>query len=149
MKNNPLQSHIFARSKIRGEKKKHPWRCMTQQSGWLCCRYFWPFHKNVSFTIIHPEANLHYSTFHELNTSKSLRQLWPPGLTSDLPEWARTVMRVPYLPCVFLLWRPYPTVARGICISCREAARRAEGDDGEIVNTVRGRYGSGIVQEIS
>lgn len=58
-------------------------------------------------------------------------------------------MRVPYLPCVFLLGRPYPTVARGICISCRETARRAEGDDGEIVNVVRGRYGSGIVQEIS
>lgn len=51
-------------------------------------------------------------------------------------------MQVPYLPCVFLLRRPYPTVARGICISCRETARRAEGDDGETVNTVRGGMGA-------
>lgn len=130
-------------------KKQHPWRCMTQQSGRQSCHYSWPFRKKASvLTIIYLEAN-HYSMFDELNTSNSLKQLWPPGLTSDPPEGSRKGMRVAYLPGVFLLWWPYPTVARGICISCRETVRRAEGDDGEIVNTVSGRYGSGIVQEIS
>lgn len=36
------------------------------------------------------------------------------------------IKNVPYLPCVFLLWWPYSTVARRICISCCETEGRAE-----------------------
>lgn len=50
-------------------------------------------------------------------------------------SYRTTYIYLLYLPCVFLLWWPYSTVARRTCISCCETEGTSREEDRQTVNT--------------